>query len=218
MEFQVAGRGAPSTHVTGTIFPSRIEAAQSGCTESFGVLAEHCRRYLLLIATGELGDDLRAKIAPSDLVQETMVRAQRGIQQFSGRSEGEFRMWMRQILLHYIASVGRRYRHASSRDIGREFNLDSLTCWDEPSVRLVADDTPPVVRIERDDDARLLRLALERLSTTHRHVLIYRGVDELPFSEIGKLLGISADASRKLWVRAVAALQREVKRVTSVDK
>jgi RNA polymerase sigma-70 factor (ECF subfamily) len=218
MKSQVADRVTPPLNAVEALFPSRLEAAQGGCTESFGVLAEHCRQYLLLIATGELGGDLRVKVAPSDLVQETMVLAQRGIQQFSGKSEGEFRMWMRQILLHYTASVGRRYRQASNRDIGREVRLDAYPSWDEPGIRLVADDTPPVARVERDDEGILLRHALGKLSATHRQVLVHRSVDEMPFSDIGELLGISADASRKLWVRAVAALQREIKRGHSIKK
>lgn len=218
MKSQIVGRGTESINNVGSSFPSNIEAAQNGCTESFGVLAEHCRRYLLLIATGELADDLRAKVAPSDLVQETMLLAQQGIQRFSGRSEGEFRMWMRQILLHYIASVGRRYRQASSRDIGREINLDGLEIWEEANIQLVADDTPPVACVEREANARQLRHALGKLSMTHQRVLIFRSVEEMPFSQIGDQLGISEDAARKLWVRAVAALQREVKRDSSFAK
>ncbi|QDT71737.1 sigma-70 family RNA polymerase sigma factor [Lacipirellula limnantheis] len=192
--------------------PSRIDAARAGCSESFGLLAEHCRQYLLLIASGELPDDLRAKVAPSDLVQETLVRAQRGIHQFSGRSEAEFRCWIRQILLHYAAYVGRSYRQTSRRDIRREVSVDAPGQMSSLSHQLVADDTPPIERAIRNDEARLLQRALERLPPNYRRVLMLRKAEEKGFAEVGESLHLSADAARKLWARAVAALQREIKR------
>lgn len=193
-------------------YPAQIEAARCGCNESFGLLAEHCRQYLLLIAAGQLGDDLRAKVAPSDLVQETLVLAQRGINQFAGRSEGEFRAWIKQILLHYAAQVSRSYRQTARRDIGREVSLDAFQPWSGPSLQLVADETPPVERAERQDQSLKLRQAMERLTPMYRHVLIHRSVDERSFADIGEILSLSADAARKLWVRAIAALQREMMR------
>lgn len=192
--------------------PVRIDAAKRGCHESFGVLAEHCRQYLLLVASGELPHDLRAKIAPSDVVQETLVRAQQGIRRFSGNSEAEFRAWIRQILLHYSAHVGRSYRQTARRDVAREVSLDAPGQWRGRIEQLVADFTPPVARIERLDQAALLQRALERAPSTYRRVLMLRTVEELPFADVGEVLGVSAEAARKLWVRAIAALQREIKR------
>ena len=40
-----------------------------------GELFETCRNYLLLVANISVGDDLRAGVAASDLVQETFLEA-----------------------------------------------------------------------------------------------------------------------------------------------
>ena len=66
--------------------------------------------------------------------------------------------------------------------------------------------------MERLDQATLLQRALQRAPSTYRRVLMLRTVEELPFADVGEVLGVSAEAARKLWVRAIAALQREIKR------
>ena len=51
-----------------------IQLAQQGCPNSLGQLYERCQRYLLLIANNELGEEFRAKLGPSDIVQETLLK------------------------------------------------------------------------------------------------------------------------------------------------
>ncbi len=61
-----------------------IGAAQNGSREALGRLLDGCRQYLLLIANQELHTDLRGKVAPSDIVQETYLDAQRDFPTFEG--------------------------------------------------------------------------------------------------------------------------------------
>lgn len=177
---------------------------------AFGGLAEHYYRYLLAIAEGELAGDLRAKVGASDLVQETMLEAHQALDQFRGSTEAELRAWLRQILLSRLAHAGRRYRTAACRSIRGEVSLDdhggeALAAWNLP-----ADATPPVERVLRDADAAKLRRALGRLPETYRQCLVLRSFDDLPFAEVGAALGISSEAARKLWSRAIVALKREL--------
>jgi RNA polymerase sigma-70 factor (ECF subfamily) len=52
-----------------------LAEARQGSREALGRLLEGCRHYLLLMANQDTGPDLRAKVAPSDLVQETFLEA-----------------------------------------------------------------------------------------------------------------------------------------------
>src|SRR5258708_6099511 len=45
---------------------------------------------------------MRRKVAPSDLVQETMADAVRDFADFEGENEAQFLAWMRQILLYNL--------------------------------------------------------------------------------------------------------------------
>ena len=55
-----------------------------------------------------------------------------------------------------------------------------------------------------------LESALEALSDEQREVILLRRYEELSFPEIGEQMGRSADASRMLFARAMAALTIEM--------
>jgi RNA polymerase sigma-70 factor (ECF subfamily) len=64
-----------------------LEDAPHGSSEAAGKLFEGCRQYLMLIATEQVDPALAVKVAPSDLVQETFLKAHRELPQFAGRDE-----------------------------------------------------------------------------------------------------------------------------------
>ena len=61
-----------------------IRRAKGGERDCLEALAAQCRGYLLAIAHGELDETLRAKVAVSDVVQETLMRAQEKLPEFRG--------------------------------------------------------------------------------------------------------------------------------------
>ena len=75
-----------------------LAEARAGHDSAVGRLLEAARLYLLLVANRELPPDLRPKVGPSDLVQETLLRAHRHFGQFRGATEDELLAWLRQIL------------------------------------------------------------------------------------------------------------------------
>ena len=64
-----------------------------------------------------------------------------------------------------------------------------------------------VVRQEQDE---ALQAALARLPDDYRRVLALRYDEERTFEEIGTLLQRSPNAARKMWLRAIERLQREL--------
>src|SRR5262249_3592971 len=116
---------SPSSRHT-NCFPQWLAQARTGSAESLGQLLMDCRNYLLLAAGRKLGADLRGKINPSDLVQETFLEAQRDFARFHGDNEDELRAWLYRILLNNLSNVGRHYRNAEKRAIGRELALSDI--------------------------------------------------------------------------------------------
>src|SRR5258708_2866026 len=100
-----------------------LEAARSGSAEALGSAFEACRAYLLLIANRELDPALKAKGGASDLVQETFLEAKRDFAAFRGKSDAEWRGWLRQMLVHNLANFTRRYLATGQRDFAREVAL-----------------------------------------------------------------------------------------------
>jgi hypothetical protein len=59
---------------------------------------EKFRTYLLLLARMQIGGKLRAKLDPSDVVQQTLLDAHRQQEQFRGRTPAEMAGWLRRML------------------------------------------------------------------------------------------------------------------------
>lgn len=191
-------------------FESLIALARSGSTDALSELFASCRDYLLMVANGEVADDLRPKAAPSDLVQQTLMEAYQGFERFEGASEGELYLWLRRILLNNVNDVTRGFRQTARRDIDREVRLVDDDSQGAFRQGLVADGTSPSARAVKSEEQVLLAKALARLPPHYAEAIRLRNLEFRSFAEVGEALQISADSARKLWERAVRKLTREL--------
>jgi RNA polymerase sigma-70 factor (ECF subfamily) len=189
-----------------------LAAARTGSREALGEALEACRAYLLLVANRQLDPDLQAKGGASDLVQQTFLEAQRDFGQFQGTSLDELRAWLRQVLLHNLASFSRRYRATTKRAVGREVALEPETPSGERGAPVAADTPSPSGRAMAHEQADALVRALERLPEDYRQVVTLRYQEGRSFAEIAQAMQRSENAVRKLWFRALDKLQQEMEK------
>lgn len=181
--------------------------ARAGCPKSLGKVFEAMRGQLLMLADRELPEAVRAKIGPSDLVQETAIDMQQNFTQFRGKTAEECFAWLRTILRNNVVDAVRHYERSQKRDAAREIRLA-----DRPSSSSGREPLPACTRlpdgsaIRREDVAAVTR-ALATLPPEHREVIEMRYWQGLSFVEIGIRLNRSADAVRKTWYRAVENLE-----------
>jgi RNA polymerase sigma-70 factor (ECF subfamily) len=187
-----------------------LPAVRAGSQEALGQVLEACRGYLLLIAQQELDPVLRAKGGASDLVQETFLEAHRDFGRFGGTTEAELLAWLRRLLLNNLANFTRRYRETAKRRTASEVPLASGDSSAEGAGEPSADASSPSEQAIAHEQAEAVQRALERLPEDYRRVILLRYQDDLPFEEIGRLMGRSANAAEKLWARAVERLQQEL--------
>ncbi len=185
-----------------------ISHARAGSAEALGSLIQSCRQYLLTVANQELPADLRAKVGPSDLVQDTAFEAQKSFHQFSGGQQEEFLAWVRGILLFNLSNARRQFRDTAKRQISREISLDGGDSWLRGS--LVARDDAPAETALAKERAQLVEAAVARLPERFRQVIYLRHRDHRSFTEIGQKLSRTAEAARKLWQRAIQRLEAEL--------
>jgi RNA polymerase sigma-70 factor (ECF subfamily) len=193
---------------------SDADAVDLGEREGLVRVIESCRSYLLLVAERELSPDLRAKEAPSDLVQEALVLAHREAGRWDGGAEAsdQLRAWLRQFLMHKIAHAARRYRGTNKRRLAREVSLETLGGDSAVAESLVLDQTSPGGRAARREEEAMVRLALERLPERMRQAVLWRHHEDCSFDEIGRRLGCSNVAARKVWLKAILLLKNELTR------
>lgn len=71
---------------------------------------ESYREYLRLLARMNMDPRLQARIDPSDLVQQTLLKAHEKQDQFRGKTDAERAAWLRTILANQMADALRKFR------------------------------------------------------------------------------------------------------------
>src|SRR5262249_51856132 len=152
---------------------------------------------------------LQARLDASDLVQETFLKAYREFANFLGSGEPELVAWLRQILIRTVADQVKRHR-AKARDFRRQEPLEALLDRSSLAIqeRLAAPLSSPSTHAIRREQAVLLADALETLPADYREVFVLRILEHVPVEEIAARMGRSVNAVRKLWTRAMLALER----------
>ena len=184
-----------------------LRAARGGAPEALGLALQSCRGYLLAIAGHELGGDLRVKVSPSDLVQQTFLEAVRDFDHFRGDDPDDFRAWLRQLLRNNAANLTRDFRATAKRCLEREVALDGGA-----GPTLASADPTPSAEVAAAETSAAVEAALARLPPEYRDVLTLRNKERHAFVEIGRRLGRTPNAARLLWLRAIERLREELGR------
>lgn len=193
--------------------PERLlRLVRGGDSERMGRLLQMYRNYLQLLAESELDRKLRARISPSDIVQDTMLEAHRDFPQFRGTTEAEFIGWLRQILINNLAEVISKHVLTEKRDVRRDVSLAKLNASFQRSTiqlrdALVADVDSPSDDALRRERAVLLADLLAELSEAHREVIMLRNLRGLPFKTVALRMDRSVAATKMLWMRAIKQLR-----------
>ncbi len=129
--------------------------------------------------------------AVEDVTQEVFVAVLRGIQDYRGNSL--FRTWLAAIIRHKVADF---YRQRSR----------------QPEVVPLAGDGDGDEPVAPDiwEERALVRAALQRLPAHYQEVLLLRFAEGKPFDQIADALGISLEATKSRFRRAVTAVAQEI--------
>jgi RNA polymerase sigma-70 factor (ECF subfamily) len=178
-----------------------VAAARTGDRAAFDELVRRTYRDTLQLATRLAGDEHDAR----DIVQDTYLRAYRGLRRFRGDSR--FRTWLFRITVNCASSHqsrARRHRHVSlaSDDAAR------------PAVDVVVADTGAERLSLRAD----LEAALAALAPKLRAVVVLRDIYDLPHEAIAAELGISQAAAKVRLHRARQQLRERLFAYDTVER
>jgi RNA polymerase sigma-70 factor (ECF subfamily) len=177
-------------------------------------LLESYRNYLRLLARTGVDASLRGKADPSDLVQETLLKAHQHFDQFQGETEAELVAWLRRILTRNLADLVRRFKAAGARMVRREQSLDDVDSATSRAVLQLV--TPnghsPSQSAQRRELGIILADALAELASGYREVVVLRTLEGRDWDDVASAMGRSPGAVRLLWARALKKLRPLIER------
>ena len=159
-----------------------------------------------------LGPALRQQGEVDDYLQDAMLDFLRDAPRFVVRDSAQFRALLARVLENTLRDRNDWFR-AKRRDLARKASLptDSVLALDPALQR----STTPSRDATRNEVRDWVRLGLELLEAEDRKIILLREYEDRSFVDIGTELGMTANAVRMRWVRAVARLAEVMKELRS---
>jgi RNA polymerase sigma-70 factor (ECF subfamily) len=148
---------------------------------------ESYRDYLRLLARLQLDARLRGKLDPSDVVQQTLMKAHQNAEQFRGQTEAERAAWLRRILANTLTDAARKFRFETARGHSLESALHEssarLEAW------LATSQESPSEQVDRQEQLLRLAHALSELPDDQRRAIELHHLQGGLLADIGQEMG-----------------------------
>jgi RNA polymerase sigma-70 factor (ECF subfamily) len=165
------------------------------------------RQYLLVLARLQLAPQLRGKLDPSDVVQQTLLKACQSREQL--RDERSMSAWLRSILANELTEQLSRFS-ADKRSLDMERSLETDLAASSARLEdwLAGSDTSPSQRLEREEELVRLGDALGGMADDQRMVVEMRYLSGMSVSAIAEQMGRSQQSVAGLLRRGVRNLRK----------
>ncbi|MEQ1891511.1 MAG: sigma-70 family RNA polymerase sigma factor [Planctomycetota bacterium] len=171
-----------------------VKRIQGGERAAWNELYARYHDQLLLAARLRLGPGLRRHLTSEDVFQSVALEAFRALERFEYRGPGSLETWLRTLVLNKIRDRADTFgAQKRAGDVALDDALASSLAEPAPAYH---------------DGARYERLerALAELEPVARELLLLRKLEGLSSKEAAARLGLSDDAARKAYSRALARL------------
>ena len=177
---------------------------------ALGQLLERYRAILHLAAEAQIGPKLRVRCDAADLVQLTLLDAQRDFPAFAGATEPEFSAWIKQIHRRNLADAIKQHVHAVGRTVLREEPLldprSNSVCGLFGGF-MAAQSTPSQHVVKAERTLRLAEILLS-LPEEQRRAICLRHLENLKLEAIATEMGRSVGSVAGLIDRGLTALRK----------
>lgn len=186
-----------------------IPATKAGDADSRNQLLRELQGYLEYAANLVWDRSLGNKVGRSDVIQQSFIQIIKNFESFRGNTSAELRAWIKIIVANEMNGIRRKF-HTDKRDVKQERPIDDR---DSTSPGIVPSDahlTPSSEAMMKERKDKFYA-TLQLLSEEHAEVIRLRNIEQLPFSEIGQIMGRSENAASKLWYRAILEFEKRLK-------
>lgn len=189
-----------------------VARAKNGDDTARDELFSQCRNYVGVVARAQVESWMRTKVDASDLVQQTLLEAHRGIDAFRGTTEAEWLAWLRKILAHNTTDFMRQYRGTAKRAVDREVSMYRPTPSRSRRTAIEPSDggeSPSFAALRHERELAVAE-AVAALPDDYREVIMLRNLQRLSFNEIAERMDRTRPAAQMLWLRALRRLEQQL--------
>jgi RNA polymerase sigma-70 factor (ECF subfamily) len=183
-----------------------LEQVRAGEPEATDRLLDRHRPYLRRLVEVRLDPRLRARVDPSDVVQEAQMEAVRRLDGYLRQPPMPFRLWLRQIAYDRLLMLRRHHVAAARRAVGRDVPLPDRSSLQLARQLLASGPTPSQQLVQREF-VRRVRQAVSQLPDGDREVLVLRNLEGLSNREAAQVLGMDPATASRRYGRAVIRLR-----------
>ena len=208
-----SGAGADESRTLTADELAVIDRLRDDPTEQFAQAFADLKSRLRQIVRFRLDYRLGSRVADSDVLQESYVRAAARLEKYLQDPQFPFFVWLRMQVNQQVADVHRKHLGAGKRDARKEVRLGAQNqeAGQATSMalaaHLVAQMTSPSRIIQRHEEIQALEKSLNEMSELDREVIALRHFEELSSLETAQVLGIEPSAASKRYVRALKRLK-----------
>ncbi|HJQ81900.1 MAG TPA: sigma-70 family RNA polymerase sigma factor [Lacipirellulaceae bacterium] len=168
------------------------------------------RPYLRLAADRQMPKILNKRADASDIAQQTLVDAVRGLDEFRGRTEPEFTAWMMKLLERNLLQCLRNHT-LGKRDVRLEHNWtdesgSAQMVWHS----LAGSGSSPESRVVHGETALQLAAALDKLPADQRTAVEMRYIGHESLQTIADEMGRSVGSVAGLIRRGVESIEKHL--------
>jgi RNA polymerase sigma-70 factor (ECF subfamily) len=155
---------------------------------------------------------VRARVSPSDVLQEAFLEASRRLSSFLRAPRVPLFLWIRRVAADRLHDLHRMHLRAERRDARRE--VRQAVGGAGPAVtsavlaeRLVKEQASPSDLLLAAERREALNAALEAMAPIDREIITLRSLEMLTAAEAAQVLGIQSAAVRQRYLRALRNLR-----------
>jgi RNA polymerase sigma-70 factor (ECF subfamily) len=188
-----------------------VECARAGDLHALGALLAGHRERLRRMVQMRLDVRLRARVDPSDVIQDAFVEVSKRVDEFRRQRNMPLFIWLRLLVGERLIVLHRQHLGAQMRDVRRQVSLYHHALPEASTAAIAAhllgQHTSPTEAAVRAERALRLQEALNTIDPMDREVLTLRHFEQLTRAETAQVLSIEESAAGKRYVRALKRLK-----------
>ncbi len=189
---------APDAAAQDLLWMARIK---QGDTEALRLLIEAHQHRVIGSVAKMLGDDSDAE----DIAQQVFIRVWRSAARYEPTAK--FTTWLFKITRNLVFNELRRRKRHPTR------SLDATVDDNDRPLQIPDPGTKPADTALLDDEMQTaIQKAIDELPEIQRMAIVLRRYDDIPYEDIGEILGLSVPAVKSVLFRARTALREKLKK------